>query len=138
MTLQAMESGANNITIHSIATNISHESGKMSLLCNMLNSILAYITFSELSFGINFLVYVNEFSSPGNEKLGMIDIVGHEFDEDREFYILKLSKKIEKGNIYQVSISFVSELNDELRGFYRSTYKDKDGNEEYVHISFRF
>ena len=134
MTLQAMESGANNITIHSIATNISHESGKMSLLCNMLNSIsvdlLAYITFSELSFGINFLVNVNEFSSPENEKLGMIDIVGHEFDEDREFYILKLGKKIEKGNIYQVSISFVSELNDELRGFYRSTYRDKDGNEE--------
>ena len=60
----------------------------------------------------------------------MIDIVGHEFDEDREFYILKLGKKIEKGNHYQISIDFVSELNDELRGFYRSTYKDKDGNEE--------
>ena len=73
---------------------------------------------------------VNEFSSPGNEKQGTIDIVGHEFDEDREFYILKLGKKIEKGNHYQISIDFVSELNDELRGFYRSTYKDKDGNEE--------
>ena len=73
---------------------------------------------------------VNEFSSPGNEKQGTIDIVGHEFDEDREFYILKLGKKIEKGNVYRVSIDFVSELNDELRGFYRSTYRDKDGNEE--------
>ena len=44
--------------------------------------------------------------------------------------MIKLSKQIEKGNIYRVSIDFVSELNDELRGFYRSTYKDKDGNEE--------
>ena len=96
----------------------------LCVLCNCKEYVIWF------DFWNWFLVNVNEFSSPGNEKLGTIDIVGHEFDEDREFYILKLGKKIEKGNHYQISIDFVSELNDELRGFYRSTYKDKDGNEE--------
>ena len=73
---------------------------------------------------------MEEFSSPENIKLGKIEVVGHGFDIDREFYIIKLSKPIVKGNIYRVSIDFVSGLNDELRGFYRSTYKNEEGDEE--------
>ena len=80
---------------------------------------------------------VVEFSAE-NDKLGKITILGHEFDEDREFYIINLDKKIQKGNVYKVSIDFTSELNDELRGFYRSTYKNKDGTEELVIIFSRY
>ena len=73
---------------------------------------------------------VNEFSYPTNERIGEIKVVGYGFDKDREFYTLKLEKKITKGNVYRVAMNFVSELNDELKGFYRSTYKNDNGDEE--------
>ena len=50
ITLKAMESGANNITIHSIATKISHDTGILSRLYYMFTSISAQITFYEVTF----------------------------------------------------------------------------------------
>ena len=56
MTLKAIESGATNITIHSIATNISHESGKFSRLYYILTSISIFYnkSFMQLNY-----VFVN-------------------------------------------------------------------------------
>ena len=73
---------------------------------------------------------VNEFSYPKNERIGEMKVIGYEFDNDREFYVLKLDKKITEGNVYRVEMNFVSELNDELKGFYRSTYMNDNGDQE--------
>ena len=57
ISLKAIESGANNITIHSIATNISHESGKMRHIHNILNCVsyvIAKNMLYDLTFGIDF------------------------------------------------------------------------------------
>ena len=78
----------------------------------------------------NFTVLVEELDNKGN-KLYEIGVLDHEFDNDREFYITKLSKGITKGNQYRISIDFVSALGDNLKGFYRSSFKNEDGEKRY-------
>ena len=56
-----------------------------------------------------------------------IGIKDHEFDEDREFYITNLNTPIVKGKFYRISMEFVSSLNDNLKGFYRSNFKTEAG-----------
>ena len=73
---------------------------------------------------------VEELDSNGN-KLYEIGVLDYEFDNDREFYITKLSKGITKGNQYRISIDFVSALGDNLKGFYRSSFKNEDGEKRY-------
>lgn len=53
-----------------------------------------------------------------------IEIVKHAYDEQREFYIAHLSKTLTPGQKYVIKINYVAELNDNLKGFYRSQYKD--------------
>ncbi|ROT69080.1 Aminopeptidase N [Penaeus vannamei] len=52
----------------------------------------------------------------------------HEYDHSRHFYIAHLRKELQKGKRYILSMEFLGYLNDKLRGFYRATYKDVDGN----------
>ena len=49
---------------------------------------------------------------------------GHEYDLDRQFYVIHLDKSLKNGTIYEVSINFTSILNDDLSGFYRSSYME--------------
>ncbi|MBY0359156.1 MAG: M1 family metallopeptidase [Candidatus Obscuribacterales bacterium] len=52
-------------------------------------------------------------------------------DEKLERACLKVNGKIGKGK-WRLSLSFSGILNDKLRGFYRSLYKDADGKEEVI------
>ena len=62
-----------------------------------------------------------------------IPILKHAYDKDREFYIAHLSKALTPGHTYKITINYVAHLNDNLKGFYRSVYKDlKTGADEYV------
>lgn len=58
---------------------------------------------------------------------------GIEYDTDSEFLIVHLDPinkvKLAKGKKYRLSMSFVGNLTDKLRGFYRSTYNE-DGVEK--------
>ena len=74
-------------------------------------------------------VVVEELDSNG-KKIADISVQGHEYDKDREFYITNLNKAIKKGNKYRISMEFVSSLNDNLKGFYRSNFKNEDGETE--------
>ena len=48
-----------------------------------------------------------------------LNIIGHEYDKDREFYIIHLVEKLTAATDYVVFIPFLSILNDDLSGFYR-------------------
>ena len=65
--------------------------------------------------------------NPNDAETGNVSIKGYEFDEDREFYITKLNTPIVKGKFYRISMDFVSSLNDNLKGFYRSNFKNEAG-----------
>jgi len=65
-----------------------------------------------------------------------IPIEKHAYDKDREFYIAHLSQQLTPGNKYKIVIDYVANLNDDLKGFYRSVYKDlTTGEEEYIAVT---
>ena len=45
-----------------------------------------------------------------------VDIVGHEYDLDREFYVIHLKEPLKDGDNYTLNIPFTSILNDDLSG----------------------
>eukprot|EP00088_Acartia_fossae_P031208 TRINITY_DN3213_c0_g1_i1.p1 TRINITY_DN3213_c0_g1~~TRINITY_DN3213_c0_g1_i1.p1 ORF type:complete len:964 (+),score=231.16 TRINITY_DN3213_c0_g1_i1:49-2940(+) len=66
----------------------------------------------------------------------IIPISRYSYDHAREFFILHLSQELVKGNRYSVKIKFTSYLKDNLKGFYRSVYTNKDtGKDEYIAVT---
>jgi len=61
---------------------------------------------------------------------GMVDIVGHSYDEERQFYIIHLAEAPASPKL-QLSIFFTGVLNDELAGFYRSSYTE-NGEKKWI------
>ncbi|MXX53810.1 MAG: M1 family peptidase, partial [Dehalococcoidia bacterium] len=53
------------------------------------------------------------------------------FDEEKETVTLAFTETVPVGAA-ELSIEFTGELNDKLRGFYRSTYTDVDGNQRWM------
>ena len=68
---------------------------------------------------------VNVLDALGNQK----SIEGEELDSEREFLVVRMKESLLAGSNYTLAIDFVSRLNEELSGFYRSTYSDHSGNE---------
>jgi hypothetical protein len=55
--------------------------------------------------------------------------VKHHFDEDRDFLIIDLTSELIKDRSYVIHIEFVSSLDHEIVGFFKSTYKNGAGEE---------
>ncbi|XP_065352034.1 aminopeptidase N-like [Cloeon dipterum] len=58
-------------------------------------------------------------------RVGDKEIIGHEFDTRNEFYIIKLKEELKSGSKYVIEIPFEGNLTTSLKGYYRSSYKDK-------------
>lgn len=56
-----------------------------------------------------------------------IPIMKHMYDRDRQFYVAHLKMNLEKGKQYKIAMNFIGYLNDNLDGFYRSSYTDDQG-----------
>ncbi len=64
-----------------------------------------------------------------------IEIVGYEWDLERQFFIIEVNDgEFSDGTSYQLSIEFLSDLNDQLVGFYRSSYT-VDGETRYLAVT---
>ena len=55
-----------------------------------------------------------------------IKVKGHGYDVERELYVVKAS--VTAGHRYKLSIGYLANLNNDLAGFYRSTYLDANTN----------
>ncbi|GFY53408.1 aminopeptidase N [Trichonephila inaurata madagascariensis] len=53
-------------------------------------------------------------------------------DKERQFYILHLKSNLVAGRQYEVLLDYLGSLNDQLAGFYRSSYKDEDGQTRWL------
>ena len=73
------------------------------------------------------LVYENLVTITDLQTGENIPVFGHGYDSDREFYIVKTSLKATFR--YVLDLPFLGNLNDDLVGFYRSTYQ------RYIHLS---
>ncbi|KAF2365598.1 Peptidase M1 membrane alanine aminopeptidase N-terminal [Trinorchestia longiramus] len=61
-----------------------------------------------------------------------VPINEQKYDVDREFYIAMLDKELMKDEQYVLSMDFEGYLNDQLKGFYRSSYTDEDGEKKML------
>ena len=68
-----------------------------------------------------------------------VDIFNIDYDLDREFIIINLiglNNGLQAGKIYVIKIHYTAFLKDNLKGFYRSVYKDRTtGEDEYVAVT---
>ena len=69
-----------------------------------------------------------------DENRSTIPIIGHGYDPEREFFIIYLRSAIERN--FTLTIEFIGNLNSDMAGFYRSTYKDVNtGEDKYIATS---
>lgn len=54
-----------------------------------------------------------------------IKVVSYGYDDPRQFLIIKLAEILKPGQTVRISIGFLGNLNDDLTGFYRSSYFDE-------------
>lgn len=65
----------------------------------------------------------------GEEAGSSLAITAHQYDSEREFYVAQLREPLLPGGRYVLSMHFLGLLNDIMKGFYRSSYRDADGTE---------
>ena len=51
----------------------------------------------------------------------------HKYDRDREFYVAMFDQELQAGMTYVLKMNFEGYLNDQLKGFYRSSYTNQKG-----------
>jgi len=61
-------------------------------------------------------------------------VKGQVQDEKKELYTISVEPALEAGHTYVIDIAFTGLLQGTLYGFYRSSYKDKNGTKQYVFI----
>jgi len=71
-------------------------------------------------------------SSSSGEQKGTID-----YDKEGERITVNFEKKLERGD-YQLLLKFVGEINNRMRGFYRTKYTTPDGSETRYGASTQF
>lgn len=76
----------------------------------------------ELVLNVNTLVVIDE---RANMVYSYVDDV--EYDKVHDFATIKLTTALEAGGRYRMSVDFTGILNDDLDGFYRSSYKTSTG-----------
>ncbi|XP_046387347.1 aminopeptidase N-like [Ischnura elegans] len=62
-----------------------------------------------------------------------IDAISH--DHDRDFHEVRLKEPLVAGGAYVIAMKFAGVLNDDLNGFYRSSYKDDDGKIHWLAVT---
>ncbi|CAG2117328.1 unnamed protein product [Medioppia subpectinata] len=83
----------------------------------------------------NITVHINDMTIY-NESVVLLDdrekhlsyISNFSHETKRQFFIIHLNTNLKRGKNYILKIKFKGNLNDDLSGFYRSSYKDSAGN----------
>ena len=60
-----------------------------------------------------------------------VALAGVDYDDEHERAVLRLGEAVQPGAA-RLNLAFAGTLNDKLRGFYRSTFTDDDGNERVI------
>lgn len=81
-------------------------------------------------YGVCVCVSVSQIVVPGVVDDPGVKIIRHQYDHHLQFYIAHLEEPLKVGDKAVLSMDFEGHLNDQLHGFYRSTYRDADGTEK--------
>jgi aminopeptidase N len=63
---------------------------------------------------------------------GDVAVVGFGYDAARDFFVVHLGETLEAGVNFSLSVEFTGELNDDLSGFYRSSYVAADSTRRWL------
>ncbi|KAH6930394.1 hypothetical protein HPB50_013179 [Hyalomma asiaticum] len=74
-------------------------------------------------------VSVSESDAAGGSRL---EHDRHDEDKRLQFLVIKLKRPLTAGSNYTVRMNFIGLLNDDLAGFYRSSYVDASGHKRFV------
>jgi hypothetical protein len=55
-----------------------------------------------------------------------IELKRHFWYKKNEFYVMEAEQNLTSG-VYVISMEFIGKLDDDLKGLYRSTYKNQNG-----------
>ncbi|KAK7075138.1 hypothetical protein SK128_009536 [Halocaridina rubra] len=110
----------NNITLH-IYDIITHNETVKGIVYVYMNSRTPQ-TCSQIRLSKN----VNDSS---------LNILQHQYDHEKQFYIAHLERPLEKGQQYLISMHYTGYLNTILNGFYRSTYRNEKGVEKFLAVT---
>lgn len=63
-----------------------------------------------------------------------LNVVSTSYDEDTDFYTVKLAQTLQKGENYSISIVFTGKNKANNYGFYKSFYTDSNGRKRYYYM----
>lgn len=64
----------------------------------------------------------------GEEELDQLKVTGVKLVPENEFLVIKLDQQLKTGKSYIAHIAFNGNITDELAGYYRSSYFDRESN----------
>ncbi|XP_066970347.1 aminopeptidase N-like [Macrobrachium rosenbergii] len=105
--------------------------GNFSILGRVVVDIEVKIDTSNITIHMADIITFNDtikVTHNGNQ----VAITEHTYDPTREFYVGHLEKKISAGESITLEMSFQAYLNDQMRGFYRSSYLNANGSTVYL------
>ncbi|CAG2054125.1 unnamed protein product, partial [Timema podura] len=88
-----------------IRVNVKEPTDRIVLHVNQLDIIESYLSITSVSEGTQ------------------LTIINTTLDTPRQFFDIQLEEELVEGGVYDVRISYVGYLNDDMAGFYRSYYK---------------
>nr|CAD7587584.1 unnamed protein product [Timema genevievae] len=88
-----------------IRVNVKEPTDRIVLHVNQLDIIESYLTITSVSEGTQ------------------LTVINTTLDTPRQFFDIQLEEELVEGGVYDVRISYVGYLNDDMAGFYRSYYK---------------
>lgn len=54
---------------------------------------------------------------------GKVEVRSQSFVEEKQFFIIELEEELKSGEMYEINMEFEGMLNDDLEGFYKSSYQ---------------
>ncbi|XP_064119504.1 aminopeptidase N-like [Macrobrachium nipponense] len=105
--------------------------GNFSILGRVVVDIEVKVDTSNITIHMADMITFNDtikVTHNGNQ----VAITEHTYDPIREFYVGHLEEKITGGENITLEMSFQAYLNDQMRGFYRSSYVNSTGSKVYL------
>nr|CAD7455286.1 unnamed protein product [Timema tahoe] len=88
-----------------IRVNVKEPTDRIVLHVNQLDIIESYLTITSVSEGTQ------------------LTVINTTLDTPRQFFDIQLEEELVEGGVYDVRVSYIGYLNDDMAGFYRSYYK---------------
>lgn len=93
---------------------------------------------NNITLHTNDIIVHNESVTLSDLRSLAVDISDFGVDTKLQFFIIFLNTDLRRGEQYLLKIKFKGNLNDDLAGFYRNSYKNDSGQKRQGHFCFLY